>query len=276
MSRAHFFGILLRWTASVPSVATAHSQHFQLHWMFNDRVIAVSEATRRYHIWRNLVRPKRIVKIHNFVLPELLDPSPAELRQPSRASLGAADGDLLLGIVATVLPNKGHEYLIRALPEIAAAIPRVRLVIIGAELATLYSESLRQEIKRLGLEDRICWAGRRTDMPAVMAALDVCVIASLTENLPMVALEAMAAGVPVVATAVGGIPECVVHEKTGLLVPPGDKTALAEALTALLTDPGRREALRRAGRAQVAENFLAATQVSLIEETLRQVVRDRK
>jgi L-malate glycosyltransferase len=275
MSRAHFFGILLRWFAWAPSVATAHSQHFQLHWMCNDRVIAVSEATRKYHIRHNLVRPKRIATIHNFVLPELLEPQPAVKREPTRASLGASNENLLLGIVATVLPNKGHEYLIRALPKISAAVPKVRLAIIGAELATVYSESLRQEIKQLGLEDRVSWAGRRTDMPAVMAALDICVITSLTENLPMVALEAMAAGLPVVATSVGGIPECVIHEKTGLLVPPGDADALANALIGLLKDADRRRELGMAGRSHVTENFLAQKQVALIEETFRQVVDGR-
>jgi L-malate glycosyltransferase len=272
MSRAHFFGILLRWFARVPSVATAHSQHFQLHWMFNDRVIAVSEATRRYHIRHNGVRSKRIETIHNFVLPELLAAEPAANREPTRASLGAANGQLLLGIVATVLPNKGHHHLIRALPKIATAAPDVHLAIIGAELAPGYSESLRQEIKQLGLEEIVGWAGRRTDMPAVMAALDICVITSSTENLPMVALEAMAAGVPVVATSVGGIPECVSHGKTGILVPPGDVNALAHALSDLAKNADKRRELGTAGRAHVADNFLAPKQVSLIEDAFRRAV----
>ncbi len=88
----------------------------------------------------------------------------------------------------------------------------------------------------------------------------------------MVALEAMAAGVPVVATAVGGIPECVLHERTGLLVPPGDRHALADALIELLKNAEKRRALGAAGRRRVAENFLAPKQVSLIEEAFRRVV----
>jgi glycosyltransferase involved in cell wall biosynthesis len=272
MSRAHFFGILLRWFAGVPSVATAHSQHFQLHWMFNDLVIAVSEVTRKYHRRHNGVRSKRIVMIHNFVLPDLLSPQPAAVRESTRASLGAAGGGLLLGIVATVLPNKGHQYLLRALPKISAAASGVRLAIIGAESAPGYSETLRREIEQLGLKERVFWAGLRTDMPAVMAALDICVITSFSETLSMVALEAMAAGVPVVATSVGGIPECVVHEKTGLLVPPNDANALADAVIGLAKDADRRRELGAAGQRHVADNFLAPKQVALIEEALRRVV----
>jgi glycosyltransferase involved in cell wall biosynthesis len=276
MSKAHFFGVLLRWFAGVPSVATAHSQHFQLHWMLNDLVIGVSEATRKYQVRHNLVLPKRSMTIHNFVQPDLLTPPPVEKREPTRTSLGAADSDLLLGIVATVLPNKGHDFLIRALPKIVAAVPNVRLAIIGAELAVGFSESLRREIVELDLEKHVCWAGRRTDMPEVMAALDVCVITSLTENLPMVALEAMAAGVPVVATSVGGIPECVLHEKTGLLVPPKNIDALANALIDLLKNADKRRELGTAGRQHIADNFLAPKQVSLIEEAFRRVVPTRR
>lgn len=272
MSKAHFFGVLLRWFAWVPSVATAHSQHFQLHWMLNDLVIGVSEATRKYQVRHNLVLPKRSVTIYNFVQPELLEVHPAEKREQTRTSLGATEGDLLLGIVATVLPNKGHHFLIRALPKIRDAVPNVRLAIIGAELAAGYSEQLRREIMELNLEDHVSWAGRRTDIPAVMAALDVCVITSLAENLPMVALEAMAAGVPVVATSVGGIPECVIHEKTGFLVPPKKIDALADALIALLNNPEKRRQIGTAGRAHVAENFLAPKQVSLIEKAFQRVI----
>jgi glycosyltransferase involved in cell wall biosynthesis len=85
-------------------------------------------------------------------------------------------------------------------------------------------------------------------------------------------LEAMAAGVPVVATSVGGIPECVLHEKTGLLVPPGDEIALACALSDLAKNADKRHELGTAGRAHVAENFLAPKQVSLIEDAFRRAV----
>jgi glycosyltransferase involved in cell wall biosynthesis len=273
MSRAHFFGVLLRWFAGVPSVATAHSQHFQLHWMFNDLVIAVSEATRRYQHRVNLVRSSRIVTIHNFVppLPEVSDP--AASRRQTRASLGASDDTLLLGIVGTVFPNKGHLHLIRALPKVLAAGGDVRLAIVGHEEVKEYGETLRAEANRLGVSEKILWTGHRPDVSTVMSALDVCVVASLKENLPLVVLEAMAAGVPVLATAVGGIAECVVQGETGLLVKPGDSDALADGLVELLGDPVGRQAMGAAGRRRVHDHFSIDGQAPLIEAALARVVR---
>ena len=273
MSRAHFFGVLLRWFAGVPSVATAHAQNFQPHWMFNDRVIAVSEATRLFHCRFNLVRPNRIETIHNFAPLDSAAPDSAAGKRQARASLGAGDDDLLVGIVGTVIPIKGQLHLIRALPRVLAAGGDVRLAIVGEERVPEYSELLRKEAKRLGVAGRIVWAGHRADVPAVMSALDVCVMASLKENLPMVVLEAMAAGVPVVATAVGGIPECVAPGETGLLVRPGDSDSLAQALIELLGDSVRRRALGLAGRRRVRDHFSVDKQVSLIEAALERVIR---
>lgn len=273
MSRAHFFGVLLRWFAGVPSVATAHSQNFQLHWMFNDLVIAVSDATRRFHRRFNLVRSNRIVTIHNFVPPAAAVAEPAASRRQTRASLGVSDAELLLGIVGTVIPIKGHLYLIRALPRIMAAVGDVRLAIVGEERSPEYSKLLREEAKRLGVADQIVWAGHRSDVPTVMSSLDVCVVPSLKENLPLVVLEAMTADIPVVASAVGGIPECVIQGETGLLVRPGDSDSLAQALVGLLSDPARCRALGLAGGCRVRDHFSADKQVSLIEAAMERVVR---
>ena len=173
MSRASLFGVLLRWFAGVPSIATAHARHFQPHWMFNDLVIAVSEATRRYHRRVNLVRSDRIVTIRNFV-PDNPAAQPASgARRQIRAALGVPDEALLLGIVGSLFPAKGHVYLIRALPEVIAAVGDVRLAIVGREIPLKHVEMLREEARRLGVAERILWAGSRNDVPQLMSALDV-------------------------------------------------------------------------------------------------------
>ncbi|MGW8255961.1 MAG: glycosyltransferase family 4 protein [Thermoguttaceae bacterium] len=276
MSRAHFFGILLRWFAGVPSVATAHSQYFQLHWMFNDLVIAVSDATRRFHRRFNMVSSKRIVTIRNFIDPEFAVAITGDERRCMRAALGASEGDLLLGIVGSVFQIKGHLQLIRVLPRIAASIENVRLAIVGEERVPEYGAYLRKEAERLGVADRIVWTGQHSDVPRVMDALDICVVASHRETLSMVTLEAMSAGIPVVASSVGGIRECVVHGETGLLVPPRDSEALGQALIELLRDPARRQTMGTAGHRRVHEHFSAETQAPLIETAFQHVCGKRR
>ena len=132
---------------------------------------------------------------------------------------------------------------------------------------------LREEAERLGVAQRILWTGSRNDVPQLMAALDVCVVASLKETLSQVVLEAMAAGVAVVATAVGGIPECVVSGETGLLVPPRDSDALARALIDLLGDSARRRAFGEAGRRRVCEHFSAEKYLSSFEAAVQRLTR---
>ena len=275
MSRASFFGVLLRWFAGVPSIATAHNRHFQPHWMFNDLVIAVSDVTRRYHHRVNLVRSDRILTIHNFI-PDSLAQQPATgVRQQIRASLGVPEETLLLGIVGSLLPPKGHLYLVRALPEVIAARGDVRLAIVGSEVPPHHVQKVRDEAQRLGVAEHLFWMGCRNDAPQIMSALDICVVASLKENLPQVILEAMAAGVAVVATRVGGIPECVAPGETGLLVPPRDSRALARALIDLLGDPARLRAFGDAGRRRVNEQFTAAKYLSAFEAAVQRVTRRR-
>ena len=263
----HFFGVLLRWFTGVPTVATAHSQHFQLHWMFNDLVIAVSDATRRYHHRFNLVPSNRIVTIHNFVVPADV-PNRDAVRRETRASLGVADDELLMGVIGTVYRTKGHVYLIRALPQILAANGRARLAIVGDERSPRYARLLRNEARRLAVAERIVWTGQRSDIAGLTASLDLCVAPSLHETFSMVALEAMAAGIPVVASAVGGVREVVLPGETGLLVPSRDSNALAEAVIGLLADADRRRAFGAAGRARVLSHFSVDRQVGLLEAAL--------
>lgn len=275
MSRAHFFGVLLRWFCHVPTVATAHSRLIQLHWMFNDLVIAVSEATRHYHQTRNLVWPSRLVTIHNFIDDRRIAAVPSDSRARMRASLGFDDASLVVGAIGNVIPRKGHLYLVRALPEILEAVPQTRLLVVGGKQDARYVEQVEATAAELGVADRILWTGHREDVPELMTAMDVCVLASLEESLPLVLLEAMAAGLPVVSTAVGGVAECVLDGQTGRLVPPANSHALAKALLELLADPARRQQFGEAGSRRARESFSPESQATAIERAFAQVVERR-
>jgi glycosyltransferase involved in cell wall biosynthesis len=142
-------------------------------------------------------------------------------------------------------PPKGIDFMIRAMPEILSIHPEARYLIAGdGEHETM----LRTLASQLDLDDRIIFAGRRSDIPALLAASDLFVLPSLTEALPTVLAEAMAAGLPIVATTVGGIPEMVKQDVNGILVPPRDGGQLARACCRLLNDPDRGSALGSQGR----------------------------
>ena len=275
-SRANFFGVLLRWMSGIPCVATAHSRHFQLHWMFNDRVIANSDATRRYHQRVNWVRASKIETIHCFVDPGRFEHASAETRREIRHDWGAGPDDLLFGIVGNVEVRKGHWHLIRALPRILSQVPHARLVIVGnGPDEDGHPQTVQAEAERLGVSENIIWSGYRSDVPRIMHALDLCVVASLEEPFGLTATEAMAAGTPVVATAVGGLPENVAHGETGLLVRPGSPHALAESITELLLDGERRARFGRAGRERVRKLFSPDGQVKRTLDALASAINAR-
>lgn len=182
-----------------------------------------------------------------------------------REELGMAPDGVLLGIVARLEAEKGHRFLIEAMPDILDAAPRTWLAIVGeGSLAA----DLRAQAAELPTpaRDRVVFTGRREDVSAITADLDVAVLPSLREAQGISLLEAMARRVPVVASAVGGIPEVVTDGVDGLLVPPGDPGALAAAATRLLTDPELRRRLGEAGYLTVAERFSIDAQVRRIEE----------
>jgi glycosyltransferase involved in cell wall biosynthesis len=114
---------------------------------------------------------------------------------------------------------------------------------------------LEQEIRALGVTERVRLVGERYDVPQLLAEADVFALSSASEGMPVSVLEAMAAGLPVVSSRVGGVPELVVDGETGILVRPGDASALAAALSSLIADPAERRRLGAAGRARAEERF---------------------
>ena len=182
-----------------------------------------------------------------------------------REELGMPPDGLLMGIVARLEAEKGHRFLVAAMPDILAAAPRTWLAIVG-EGSLADDLKAQQAALPAPARDRVFFTGRREDVSAITADLDVAVLPSLREAQGISLLEAMARRVPVIASAVGGIPEVVTDGVDGLLVPPGDPGALAAAATRLLTDTGLRQRLGAAGYRTVAERFSIDAQVRRTEE----------
>jgi glycosyltransferase involved in cell wall biosynthesis len=181
----------------------------------------------------------------------------------------------VFGVIGDIIPRKGHLHLVRALAEIIPVLPDVRMLVVGdpkRKMGQAYYERVLQEVETLGVGGHIIWAGYRTDVPELMSVIDLYVMASLDEMFPVAALEAMAARRPIVATDVGGIPECLTHEETALLVPPSDAHALADAIARLLVDRQLAGNLASKAHDLVREQFSVQSQATRIEAVFRRVL----
>ncbi len=236
-------------------------------WL-DDRVVAVCEMARTAEISRTGVAPEKVRTIYNGIdsAPYHV---PAARGLQMRQALTIPGDALVVGTVGRLHPVKGHRYLLQAWPTVRQQIPQARLLIVG-------DGELRDELQRqahdLGIADRVIFTGTRSDIPDLLATMDLFVLSSLWEGMPNVVLEAMAAGVPVLATAVGGTTEVIVDPTHGALIPPQDPAALATAIIQLLTDSEVRKRMGCAGRERVQEAFsmqrtVAAT-IALYEELL--------
>jgi glycosyltransferase involved in cell wall biosynthesis len=172
------------------------------------------------------------------------------------------EGAPIVGVVARLEAEKGHRTLIDAWPEVLAAVPNAWLLVIGEGSER---DALEAEAASLGVSERIVFTGRREDVPAVTAALDVAVLPSYREAQGLSVLEAMALGRPVVASKVGGIPEMIEDGVTGLLVPPNDCDALAGAIIRLLTDHPLADMIGKRGHDMVHDRFCIELMVESIE-----------
>jgi glycosyltransferase involved in cell wall biosynthesis/protein-tyrosine-phosphatase len=216
---------------------------------FADRIIAVSGRMSE-GLQASGYGAATVVHIHNGV--DLGKIRLTRARDQMRRELGVAPGAPLIGTVGRLSPVKGHAGFLRAARLILDEERDARFLLVGD--GPLRGELLAAA-RRLGLESACLFTGPRLDVYDLVAAMDVFVLPSLNEGLPMALLEAMALGRPVVATAVGGVPEVVAHEATGLLVAVDDERAMADACLALTRDPVRAQALGARGWRRVQETF---------------------
>lgn len=175
------------------------------------------------------------------------------------------DGAKVVGIVGKLSPVKGHRHFLESAALVSRARDDVRFLVVGDGPER---EKLERRAGELGVADSVRFAGVRENVPEVMGLMDVLVLSSLSEGSPNVVLEGMAAGLPIVATRVGGVPELVRDGETGLLVEPGDAAGMAEAALALLDDPGRADAMGKAGRATALDEYDIARVVERFEGAL--------
>jgi glycosyltransferase involved in cell wall biosynthesis/protein-tyrosine-phosphatase len=214
-----------------------------------DRVIAVSNRMAGTLI-ANGFTSSRVTTIHNGIDPGTVVPSRSA--NDMKRELGVHDASIVIGTAGRLSAVKGHDTFIRAVRQVLDQEPHARFVIAGDGPL---DDDLRSLAAQLGVDRACVFAGARGDINNLLAALDVFVLPSLNEGLPMAVLEAMAAGKPVVVSRVGGLPEVIQHGASGLLVPPGDAHALARACVDLARDREWASRIGAAGQRVVEEEF---------------------
>ena len=270
-AKAGFLGRIAARLAGVPIVVHTYHGHV-LHGYYShtktqllrrmeqalahvtDAIVAVSDQVKRDLVAYGVATPGKVE-----VIPLGLDLAPyadsTALRGEFRRELELSDTTPLVGIVGRIFPIKNHRLFLDAAVRIVATEPRARFIVVGDGVLR---KAMEQHAHALGIRYSVVFAGWRRDLPRIYADLDVLVVSSDNEGTPVSAIEAMAAGRPVVATRVGGLPDLISDRKTGVLVPPRDPTALAAAVLELLRDEPFARALGQTASAAVVERFATA------------------
>ena len=241
---------------------------------YTDVFVANSIAVRNFYLNCEKIIPQRFFTIYNGVKLEAYrltidkESKRRELRIPWDAQV--------LCTVGRMAKQKGYPFLIKALTQILPRFPSIRLLIVGGSGVARESNEreVRQLVQTLGLEQAVHFLGWREDVGTLLNASDIFVLPSLWEGFGLTLVEAMSAGKPVVATRVDAIPEVVADGETGILVPPAEHEALAEAIMALLANPDRAAMMGRAGQRRVSEMFSVDRMIREFEALYEQLYRN--
>jgi glycosyltransferase involved in cell wall biosynthesis len=237
---------------------------------FFERLVVVSHAVRLQCEEKPYIAPQKIDVISSALDIERID-SASTARREMREELGFTPDDVVVAMTGRLRPEKGHDILIAAAPGLIAEHPRVKLLLIGS--GSLKGD-FQQQINEAGLAGRVVMTGFRDDVPRVLTAADLYVQPSRSDGLGTALMEACATRLPIVASRVGGIPEIIAHEETGLLCETESPESLRECMIRLLANPDIARQYATAAREHVLDVFSVETlvrkTVSLYERILTQ------
>lgn len=247
------------------------------NWI-DDVTVAVSRDTLSYFVSKGFSVRKSCV-IYNGLDLEEIDAVPQK-RDLLHKELSLRTNSPIIGMIAHFYPSrkgmdiKGHKVFIRAAEKVLENFKNAHFVIVGTDkLGGNYKSQVQEYVQRLGLDNRVHFLGLRDDIPNILDSLRCLVLPStVREGFGMVLIEAMARGIPVIGSNIGGIPEVIKDGETGLLVPPGDPDALAEAISFILSNPGKAKKMGIAGRRRVEENFTSEIMARNYESLFYQLV----
>lgn len=233
---------------------------------FTDGVLVNAEAVKQDVLQREKISPHKIHVVYNGVdtnrYKPLNDETAAFSRLKKRES-GIPETAPVIGMIANLFPYKGYREFISAASEVHQRHPEVKFLCVGKDCGIQHQ--IEQLIRERGLQEHVIFTGEVRNIPDLLHLIDIQVSASHEEGFSNAILEGMASGKPIVATSVGGTPEAVVHNTTGILVPPKDPTALAQAIILLLENPELAKSLGNNGRTRIEEHFSMETMINKLE-----------
>lgn len=243
-------------------------EYFCLRHFFN-MVISVSDEARQFHKEIGKLPDRKTCTIYNGIDLSHFPVSPQSNREAVLREFNIPAASTVLITVAVLRELKGIQYMIRALPEILSVYPDLYYLIAGSGD---FQGALMEEAARVGVSERVVFAGARKDVPALMSASDIFILPTLTEALPTVLAEAMAASLPILASRVGGVPEMVEDGINGKMVAPADPQQLANVCTDMLRDPDALVKMGLAGRQIVEEKFNVRVQVDKLQALYQSLI----
>jgi glycosyltransferase involved in cell wall biosynthesis len=276
--KANLYGLLASRGLSVPIIATCHNWTRQtialriyacLDILILKRfakVVSVSMDVAE-RLRAGGLRDQRVTVIHNGV-----EVCAKDEKNEKHVSCDFSTNETVIGAVGRLVPEKGFQYLFQAAPTIIEKFPHVKFLIIGEGPFRKELEDLSRD---LGIQSHVVFTGKREDMKALYDRMDIFVLPSLNEGMPMSILEAMAAQRPVIGTAVGGVPALVIPEQTGLLVQPADSAGLTGALIRLMNDSDLRTSLAERAHKLVFENYSAQSMTTKYCSLYDEIIRPR-
>jgi glycosyltransferase involved in cell wall biosynthesis len=289
-ARADFFARIAARLARVPIVVSTIAMPAEgfdvnpirklIYMVFNrfserfvDRFMVVSDALEKTMIEKHKIEPQRVVKIYNGIETDEYRISNEEVmcgKSRLMEEMGLENEVPVIGAIGRLVWQKGFEYFIEAIPNVLKEIPEAMFLIVGeGEL----KEKLKVKSEKLKVKDSLIFTGFRNDIKEILQSIDVLVMPSLLEGLPMILLEAMAMGKPIIATDIEGIKEVLENVKTGLLVPPKDPKALTDAIVDLLIHRDKAYQMGNKARTVVNEQFSVDTMVEKVEEVYQELLQ---
>jgi glycosyltransferase involved in cell wall biosynthesis len=272
------YGRIAARLAGVPAIIhTVHNVYVRrrrkYHWinralsLFTDRIIAVSGAVKVSVVHYDHITPEKIQVLYNGIDFSRVDFS--EKREAIRSELGLSTDQMVIGVVARLEEQKGHQVLLEALSTIPSLQSNLKVLFIGEGKLRL---SLEAETQKKGLSDRVFFLGTRKPVYPILKALDLFVLPSLWEGFSLALLEAMAMGLPVIATRVGGAEEVITSGQNGFLISPGDPKALADSIQEAITHRNRFQQMARRGQETVRVHFSKERHLTLLQDLYQEVL----